>query len=992
MQKFLCFFVVLCSIAFAKDATRFNNGKPSASYWQQHVDYTVNAELLPDSNLLKGKATITYFNNSPDTLRTIFWHMYQNIFQKNSEARKTYGTTGRVYESTKGIIIDSLVLNGNSLPMRINSTIMETPLVTPLLPNSKIEITVQWNYRITTNPDLRTGSDGTEFGLCQWYPQIAVYDDWRGWDTTQYLGQAEFYTEYGNWDAQLTVPANYIIAATGILQNTKDVLTPEQLLRLDINSKDSTIEIIPPNETDSARLYLKEGKQMWHFTAQHVRDFAWASSPRFVWDATKTQSGKNIYAFYLPSEQRAESFLVGETNNWDKGAAFAKRTIEFFSEHYGEYPYPQATVVSGPVNGMEYPMLAYIESGDAITSSMYYTIVHELGHQWFPMTIGSHESNYAFMDEGFTQFISSTLTDEDRGTNGAVSPATVQKFRKFLPNNSERQFNLRFLMWSERHNRIQSLLTDSYLMPRNDYGTTVYFKTSAVMSMLRDMLGRELFERAMKEYFERWKFKHPSPQDFFNTVEDVAGTDLDWFWHEWFEETYKLDFAVRGVKSEQTDSGWTTSIALENCDRAIMPATLRLHLADNSTKDVRVPVTAWLYRTNYTHIIHNLPAKVNQVELDPDLQLLDLNRMNNTSGLPKIEYDYGFNILNQLFYPLDSYRINFAPTAGFNNRDGIEIGTSITGNYLLTDYNTNLTVKYGTRSNIPDFLFSYSTPISFFSPNLTTEIKGFRLDGRTGYQWTVDAMWERYNSIYSNLRRTFGISAGIKSTALRDARYLNSPSEWNPGDLVSGTISFRYNKMYSWGRSSFVMSNEFGTPWSTFIYTKYTAEAHIESRLFAGFTSKLRFFAGASEGNIPAQTSLSLSQSSPLEQFESWIFRTPWTSRVLRSHFVSSGGGNMFITHDTTANRVAAANLELKRGAFILFADAGTAYDTTSQRKLFFDAGAGLSLSVNGSNFFGISIPGYGVGVYFPLYVNDPSRPNEKAFDFRWRVVFGVRL
>ncbi|MDD8018581.1 MAG: M1 family metallopeptidase, partial [Bacteroidota bacterium] len=899
MRKVLSVFVILCSLAFAKDATRFNNGKPAPAYWQQQVDYTVNAELLPDSNRLIGKATITYYNNSPDTLHTIFWHLYQNIFKKDSEARKTYGTTGRVYEATKGIVIDSLTMNGNLLPMRVNSTIMETPLATPLLPNSKTEISVQWNYRITTNPDLRTGSNESEFGLGQWYPQIAVYDDWRGWDTTQYLGQAEFYTEYGNWDAQLTVPANHIIAATGTLQNSKEVLTPEQLLRLDAISKDSTTAVIPASETDSARLHLKEEKRMWRFTAQHVRDFAWASSPRFVWDAAKTESGKNIYAFYLPKERRAESFLVGETHNWDQGAAFAKRTIEFFSSHYGEYPYPQATVVSGPVEGMEYPMLAFIESGDAITSLMYGTVVHELGHQWFPMTVGSHESNYAFMDEGFTQFISSTLTDEDRGANGSVSPALAEKFGSILPNNNEQQFNLRFLMWAERHHHIQSLLTDSYLMPRNEYGTTVYFKTSAVMCMLRDVLGKELFERAMKEYFERWKFKHPLPHDFFNTIEDVAGYNLDWFWHEWFEETYMLDLAVRGVKNEQTDSGWTASIELENLGRAIMPATVRLYLADKTTKDVRVPVTAWMYRTKYTDSVRNLAAKVDRAELDPDLQLLDLNRMNNTSGLPKIECDYGFNILNQVFYPLDSYRINFAPAVGFNNRDGIEIGTSITGNYLLTDYNTNVTVKYGTRSGIPDFLFSYSTPVSFFSPDLSTGVKGFRLDGRTGYQWTLDATWERYNSIYSTLKRTFGISAGIYGIALCDASYLDNPAEWNSGNLAFGTISFRYNKTYSWGKSSFVMTNEFGTPWSAFTYAKYTADARIESRLFAGITSKLRIFAGTSEGNIPAQTSLSLLQASPLEQFESWTFRTPWTSRSLRSHFVDAGGGNMFITHDT---------------------------------------------------------------------------------------------
>ena len=967
-------------------------GNAGSSYWQQRVNYAVQAELFPDSSLLKGEAHITYSNNSPDTLRSIYWHLYQNIFKEKSEGRKLFGETGRISAYTEGMTIDMVIIDGSVVTPEITSTIMETKLTSPLLPHSQAAITIRWKYEIPRNPDLRTGRDKTEFGMCQWYPQIAVYDGRSGWDMTQYLGQAEFYTEYGDWNVEITVPGNHIIAATGVLQNGSEVLTADQLMRLSSITSDSTLSIIPIVETDSSRLAMKEKRATWRFTADNVRDFAWASSPRFVWDGTKTNSGIPIYAFYLPGERTAENVLVGETDNWNKAAAYAKRTIEFFSEQFGEYVYPQATVVSGPVTGMEYPMLAFIVSGDALTTAMYYIIVHELGHQWSPMMIGSNETNYAFMDEGFTQFMSSVLVETDRGENGLASDALVQKFGWLLPSTNERLFFHRFLLESEKQGKVQSLLSHSYLMPRQQYGTTVYFKTQAVMFMLQDVLGKDLFRKAMREYCSRWKFRHPLPHDFFHTIEDVAGRDLDWFWHEWFEETYLLDMAVRGVNNEEHEGMWRASIELENLEQAIMPATLRLYLQDGSTKDVRFSESAWMYRNRYTHIVEGLHSKVRRVELDPDLLLLDINRMNNTSGLPNIQFDYGMNLLNVVLYPIDAYRVNVAPSLFFNNRDGFDIGTSISGNYLRKEYDANISLWYGTRSNVVDYHVSYSTPISYLSPNLSTTVKGFRLDGRTGYYWSIDAEWERYHSIYSNLRRAFGITASVYAISLRDSRYVNDPFEWTLGHLVLGTISLRYKETYSWGKASLEIAGEAATPGSTFSYVKWTTDARLEAKLWRGISTKIRFFSGISDGVVPAQTAHSLVQSTPLNRFDSWVFRTPWTSRSLRSHFVSSGGGNLFLSHDTTASRVYAGNIELKKGIFVLFADAGTVYHTVSQSKLFCDAGAGLAWDIGDVNLAGLSVSGIGLGVYFPLYVKDPSRRSEKEFAYRWKIIFGVRL
>ena len=976
----------------ARGITRDGNGRPGPGYWQQQVHYRLDATLRPGEHRLDGAGTVTYENNSPDTLRTIFWHVYQNIFRKDSEARKVYGDLPRSRRLTEGMTVDSVVVEGQLLPVRVHSTIMETPLVHPLLPGGRIAIGVRWWYDIPQQAEMRSGSIGNDFGMCQWYPQIAVYDDRRGWDTTQYMGYAEFYTEYGDWQVAIHVPGDYVVAATGMLENPADVLTAAQLARYNAATSDSTIAVIPAEETDAARSGLHGEERAWHFTAQRVRDFAWAASPKYVWDVTKTTQGARINAFYHPDERTASFPFVGAAHNWDVGAQLARRTIEFYSSRFGPYVYPQATVVSGPVTGMEYPMLVFVSSGDAVTAEMEQTMIHELGHEWYPMMIGSDETTYAPMDEGFNTFITSMCVANERGGNAMFTREMSAKFGGLLPPNDERLFNMRPLLRAERNGRTQSLLTPSYQMPPSQYGVTVYNKTAAVMMMLRDVLGPDMFERAMKEYYSRWLFKHPMPEDFFHTIEDVSGRDLTWFWHEWFEETWTLDLAVCGVTNEPSGSGWNAAIRLRNLGQAVMPATVRLRLADGTAKDIRVPETTWMYRRNATVRVNDLPAKVRRVEIDPDQILLDVDRLNNTSGLPNVDFGFGLNLLNPLLYPLDAYRMNLGPSVGFNARDGFELGVNLTGSYLNSDYDFSLSARYGLRSGIPDFTGSFTTPLQFFSRNLSTTVKGYRLDGRSGYEWSVDGIWRQPKDLLSSYARFFGVSTSIFSMAVKDARYLERPTDWAMGDLVAGTIGLRYGSTYSWGRWDVRMGDEFGTVWSSFNYVKYTADARLDASLSGGFRSKLRLFVGSSAGDVPPQTAFSLVQASPREQFESWWFRTPWTTASLREHLRSPGGGNVFLSRDTTGLNLASVNLELRRGPFVLFADAGVLSDSNEYRDVYSDAGAAFVLTFGGNAAFDVDLPPFGIGFYVPFYVNDPTRPKDDAFAWRWNIVLGVRL
>ncbi|MBI2429235.1 MAG: M1 family metallopeptidase [Ignavibacteriales bacterium] len=993
MNNFLLVLLSIPSINFLLAQTQ--DGTHSNFTWQQRVDYSVKAELFPDKNELHGTATITYYNNSPDTLATLVWHLYQNVFRKDTSPRKNDEQNSRALVVTKGMTIEKILIDSVSLETKIDETLMETPLPKPLPPDSTITLLVDWQYDIPRNPDLRTGNDGDDFGICQWYPQIGVYDAERGWDRTPYLGIAEFYTEYGNWNVEITLPKKFVVASTGTLLNPSDILTPEQYARFNAISKDSVIQIIRDNGKVAIDDTASE-KRTWKFSAEYVRDFAWATSPEYVWDATKTSDGVNIYAFYKAEDSLASTpFINEDADNWNKGAEVAKFTIEYMSQHYGKYLYPQATVISGPVRGMEYPMMVFIDDGNAVTNFMWTTIIHELIHEWYPMMIGSNETNYPFMDEGFTTFATAELTEELYGNNGFFHPAFAEKYSRLnLPNNNDRIHVQRVYMNEARQGKGASLMSHPYSILSSQYGIMAYDKPAAVMVMLEDLLGRETFLKAMNAYYDRWKFKHPYPHDFFETVEDVAGRDLDWFWNQWFDQTWKLDIALDEVESIEEHGRWKAILTLQNNELTRMPATIRLTFENGTSKDVRFSEELWSKTNRAEFIVDSVPAKPINVVIDPDMKLADVNRLNNSWSFP-VSFDYGINMLNRIFYPLDSYCINAAPAIGFNLRDGLEIGTSINGSYIATDHSITAAAKHGTRSGVPDFELSYATPLRLWDPQLTTSAWMFRLDGFTGWRWSVEKNFEERRNIVRNYVRRFTIGTSILSLRVNDARYLDNPTEWNTaGRLDAGFISLKYFENFRWGKFTIKLEDEFGLPASSFGYSKLTVESMLDHPFIIGFRLHCRFFSGSSDGTVPAQSAFSLTQATPLERFDSWFFRTQVIGRTGRSRVTKSGGGNMFLSHDTTALQVASFNLALVRGPLLLFADAGTVWDSTSTRfkQFYYDAGIGYLISLGNINIGAINTGSSGFGIYFPIWVRDPSRPDDKEFDLRWKVVFGVRL
>ncbi|MEW5800256.1 MAG: M1 family aminopeptidase [Bacteroidota bacterium] len=988
-----------CSIfhssLFAQQETLTLSGKPSSSNWQQRVDYSVKAELFPDSNNVKGTAAITYYNNSPDTLTTLVWHLYQNVFRIDTSPRKNDEQNSRALVVTKGMTIEKISVDSIPLVMKIDETLMETLLPKPLPPHSTAVIHVEWQYDIPSDPDLRTGSNGDDFGICQWYPQIAVYDAERGWDRTPYLGIAEFYTEYGNWNVEIMLPKKFIVASTGTLLNPSEILSSNQLIRFNSISKDSVIQIVRSDDSVAVN-DTTDGKKTWKFSAENVRDFAWAASPEYVWDATKTNDGVNIYAFYKPKDSVAStSFIIKNGDNWNRGAEVARFTIEYMSQHYGKYLYPQATVVSGPVRGMEYPMMVFIDDGNAVTNFMWTTIIHELIHEWYPMMIGSNETNYPFMDEGFTTFATAEVTEQLYGNNGFFHPAFAERYSWLaLPNNNDRVHVQRVYLNEARRGSGAALMSHPYSILSSQYGIMAYDKPATVMVMLEDLLGREIFLKAMNEYYDRWKFRHPYPRDFFAAIEDVAGRDLDWFWNQWFDQTWKLDIALDDVECIEKNGRWKTILTLQNNEPAKMPATVRLTFADGSVKDVRFSEELWSKTNRAEFVVDSLPAKVTNVVIDPDLKLADVNRLNNSWSFP-LSFDYGMNMMNKIFYPLDSYRINAAPAVGFNLRDGFEIGASVNGSYIATDHNITVALRHGTRSGVPDLEFSYSTPLRMWDPQLNTSARWFRLDGFTGWKWSIEKSFEERKNLVRSYVRWFTVSTSFLSLRVNDVRYLDNPAEWDMrGRLDAGFISLKYFENFRWGKFSVRLEDEFGVPTSAFNYSKFTAESMIDHPFIVGSRLHWRLFSGSSDGTIPAQTAFSLTQASRVDRFDSWFFRTPVIGRSGRSRFTKAGGGNMFLSHDTTALQIASLNLAITRGPIIMFADAGTAWDSSATRfkQFYYNAGVGYHLSIGNINIGAVNTSSSGFGIYFPLWVRDPSRPKEKQFDFRWKVVFGVRL
>lgn len=540
---------------------RTGSGAPGENYWQQRADYVISAELDDATQTLTGSETITYYNNSPDALTFLWLQLDQNLFASNSMTNVT--KTGSVrdsipasfFKNAAGVTVSDYKggyqiksvkdASGKNLPYVINNTMMRIDLPAPLKTGEKVSFSIAWSFR-ESDRQIFDGRGGFEYfpedgnyvyTFAQWFPRMCVYDDYEGWQNKQFLGQGEFALVFGNYNVKLTVPADHIVGATGTIQNPKDVLTREQLERFEKAKKsfDEPVLIVTPEEAAKKEKTKSTKKVTWSFAAENVRDFAFASSRKFIWDAQAVKVGTKT--------PLAQSLYPKEGNPlWQKESTKAIRNaLELYSARTFEYPYPVAYSVHSAAQGMEYPMICFNGGrpnkdgsfSKQTLTGMVSVIVHEVGHNFFPMIVNSDERQWSWMDEGLNTFLEKETIRERYpdlyGTHG--TPKGIAPFMR------------------GDKSQMRPIMAMSDNIRRSEFGPNAYSKPSAALTVLREtVMGPELFDQAFREYSQRWAFKHPKPADFFRSMEDASGTDLDWFWRGWFYTTDNVDVDLAGVK------------------------------------------------------------------------------------------------------------------------------------------------------------------------------------------------------------------------------------------------------------------------------------------------------------------------------------------------------------------------------------------------------------------------------------------------------------
>ena len=549
---------------------RSASGAPGINYWQQRADYDIDVELNDDTQLLTGRETITYYNNAPEVLRFLWLQLDQNNLSDGNMTDKT--ETNRVrdsipvkffplatdtygYEGGFKITAVKDAITGKALSYLINYTMLRVDLPTPMKTGDKFSFVVEWNYREKDRMKFseRGGyeyfpEDGNYlYTEAQWFPRMCVFDDYEGWQNKQFIGQGEFALVFGNYRVRITVPSDHIVGATGVLQNPKSVLTKDQIDRLEKAKKtfDQPVLIVTEEEVRKKEKERSKKKNTWDFAAENVRDFAFATSRKFIWDAMAVKVNDKT--------PLAQSLYPKEGNPlWGKESTMAiKNTLEVYSARTLDYPYPTAYSVHCANQGMEYPMICFNggrpKSDGTFSQSTYEgmvgVIIHEVGHNFFPMIVNSDERQWSWMDEGLNSFLEREVKRE-RYPNVNISWGSPKGMANYMKGDKNL---MRPIMWHSNN------------IPGRDFGPNAYGKPSAALTLLREtVMGPELFDKAFKEYAQRWAFKHPKPADFFRTMEDASAVDLDWFWRGWFYTVDNVDVELDEVKwfkvrSEQKD-------------------------------------------------------------------------------------------------------------------------------------------------------------------------------------------------------------------------------------------------------------------------------------------------------------------------------------------------------------------------------------------------------------------------------------------------------
>jgi Peptidase family M1 domain len=604
---------------------RAADGEPGPKYWQNRADYQLAASLNDETNEITGSEVLTYTNNSPQNLPYLWMNLEQNLFKADSRGSAIVPLTGsrnwgRGQAFDAGYKIKSIKVLGDKgattdVKFIVSDTRMQLFLPKAVIASGgKIKLQIEYSFISPDYGSDRTGIQDTKngkiFQVAQWYPRMCVYDDVYGWNTIPYTGPGEFYLEYGDFDLKITAPANHIVFASGELLNPQEVYTPTQLKRwAEAANSEKTVIIRSATEvTDPASRPAGKKTLTWHFKISNARDASWASSASFIVDAAKMDlpSGKKSIAI--------SAYPVESDGNdaWGRSTEYVKKSIEYNSAHWFEYPYPAATAVAGIVGGMEYPGIVFC-GYKAKKGSLWGVNDHEFGHTWFPMIVGSNERLYGWMDEGFNTFIN-TLSTADFNNGEYKRPKPMDMHRAGAAFTAP---------------GLEPMLSQPANLKEKNTGTLLYSKPGAGLTLLREqILGTERFDFAFKTYIKEWAFKHPTPEDFFRTMENAGGENLQWFWRGWFLHNWRLDVAVSDVKYVDNDASKGALITIDNLEKMAMPVILEIKTVSGKTDRIKLPVEIWERNSTWT-FKYPSTEEIQSVTYDPDNVFPDFNPDNN---------------------------------------------------------------------------------------------------------------------------------------------------------------------------------------------------------------------------------------------------------------------------------------------------------------------------------------------------------------------------
>jgi hypothetical protein len=603
------------------------NGDPGPKYWQNRVDYKLKANIDTVSKTLAGDANITYTNNSPDPLQFLWLQLDQNTYKKEARSNFVTGNHPPAASHTSGYEIESIYISQNGKTEKANYIITDSRMQVRLpqalaAKGGKINIVIKYHYAIPgafgSRTDYCDTRNGKIYEIAQWFPRMCVYDDAQGWDTLPFLGSGEFYCEYGDIDYNVTVPWDIIVAGSGELMNPAEVLTAKQLARYNqAHNSDKTIMIRSAEEvTQASSRPVNKGTLTWRFKMTNTRDVAFGASKAFMWDAARIN---------LPGGKKSLSMSVYPVESagndaWGRSTEYLKGAIEYFSAKWFVYPYPCAVNEAGIAGGMEYPGILF----DGINEKgkeLFWVTAHEIGHNWFPMIVGSNERRHAWMDEGFNTFIDVYASDViNKGEyapkrDGEYAPGGGNPADEIIPAITDPES--------------PTIMTHPDAIPEKYRHPLTYFKPAFGLILLREqILGKDRFDYAFRNYIHKWAFKHPQPNDFFRSMENGAGEDLAWFWRGWFYNNYSLDLGLISAKYVDGNAKNGIEVVVANKQPMAMPFTVEVKLKNGSTQRMYLPVETWLQNKATTFTIATT-SEAESVTIDPDNALPDVNRKNN---------------------------------------------------------------------------------------------------------------------------------------------------------------------------------------------------------------------------------------------------------------------------------------------------------------------------------------------------------------------------